>query len=161
MNHFLSKTLKLTFICLLIGCGFCLGAAVAEPEEDEIIRLHLRGVRALLDVENQEQYLAEELQDLAEKLQSLPFNHFSILSNDEVAIPVHRKRTFKFGRNQSVTVRPLESWNDVVCLWISWRDERGDKVLDTRISIKRGDKMIAGTDSGGAHEGTVLVVSAR
>jgi len=151
----------LIFIYLLIGCGFCLGPTLAEPEGEKIIRLHLRGVQALVDGRNEEPYFAEGLQDISEKLRSLPFNHFSILSNDEIAIPVHRKRTFKFGRNQSVTIRPLESGNDVVCLWISWRDEREDKVLDTRIAIKRGDKIIAGTDSGEAHEGMVLIISAR
>ncbi len=161
MNRFLIEPLRLTFICLLIGCGFCLASALAEPKQEEIIRLHLWGVRALAGEKNQEEYLAEGLQHLAEKLRSLPFTHFSILSNDEVAIPVYRKRTFQFARNQSVTVRPLELRNDMVCLWISWRDERGDKVLDTRIYIKRGDEMIAGTDSGRAQEGTVLVISAR
>ncbi len=161
MNCILPKPLWLTFIFLLIGWGLNLPSALAQPKQGEIIRLHLWGVRALAEEKNQEEYLGDGLQHLAAKLRSLPFTHFSILSNDEVAIPVYRKRTFQFARNQSVTLRPLEFRNDMVCLWISWRDERGDKVLDTRVYIKRGDEMIAGTDSERAHEGTVLVISAR
>lgn len=162
--HGLRVLKSFVLACLL---GFFTGVSTApaqqqQPTQDlDIVRLHLRGIRALGESGSQETFIAEGLGDIANKLRSLPFSRFSLLSNDEVAMPVHRKRSFPVAVNQSVTVRPLEIVGDVVSLWVSWRDGRGNKVIDTRIAIRRGDEMIAGTEMDNSEEGTVLVISAR
>lgn len=124
------------------------------------VRVHLRGVRAVGAKGDAGGLYSEGLQDVAQKLSELPFARFTLTTNQEFSVPMHRKQSFPFGRHHSVTIRPIDEHEGVVSLWISWRDERGGKILDTRIRLAPGEQMVAGTDSD-ATGGTILVVSAR
>lgn len=133
----------------------------ASPEGQRLVRVHLRGVRAVRAKGGAVQSFSEGLQDIAQKLGELPFAQFTLLTNEEFQVPLHRKQSFPFGRNHTVTVRPIDAAEGAIILWLSWRDERGGKVLDTRVRLAEGEQMVAGTNSHVNLGGTILVVGAR
>ncbi len=162
---------RVGIVCLLIG-GSRLSAGLVAPAfaddaaakttvEQRVVRLHLRGVRALGDHIATDRQFASGLDDVAGKLGEFPFSRFALVSNEEVEVPLYRKRTVPFLGNQLLTVRPVYAKHGVVSLWLSWRDEKGGKVLDTRVHLVPGEQMVAGTDSDRTRHGAILVISAR
>lgn len=93
-----------------------------------LVRVHLRGVRAVGAKGDSTGQFSEGLQDVSVKLAELPFARFALVTNQEFTVPLHRKQSFLFGRNHSVTIRPIDERDGALSLWISWRDERGGKI---------------------------------
>jgi hypothetical protein len=145
----------------VVAPAFAEGAVSKTSVEQGVVKLHLRGVRALGDHLAADRQFSAGLNDVAKKLGEFPFSRFALVSNEEVEVPLYRKRTVPFLGNQLLTVRPVNAKHGVVSLWLSWRDERGGKVLDTRVHLVPGEQMVAGTDSDRTRHGAILVISAR
>lgn len=100
------------------------------------------------------------ISDLKDKLESLPFEHFTLASSDERSIPLKKKETIQFAGGQVLHLRPLSIEGDKVSLWLSWEDAKGQSILDTRMHFDSSQSMLAGTDNTD-NTGLLLAISVR
>ena len=87
------------------------------------------------------------ISDLKDKLDTLPFEHFVLISSEERLLPLKKKETIQFAGGQLLHLRPILIEGDKVSLWLNWKDAKGQNILDTRMHFDSSQSMLAGTDS--------------
>ena len=87
------------------------------------------------------------ISDLKEKFDSLPFEHFVLVSSEERTLPLKKKETIQFSGGQVLHLRPLFIEGNKVSLWLNWEDAKGQNILDTRMHFDSSQSVLAGTDS--------------
>ena len=112
------------------------------------------------------QAIDEGLDDISSKLKNLRYKHFKLVCNQQVEVPLMKKRTVYLAEGNSLTVRPLYIDEDKVGLWLRWLDGAGMRVLDTRVHLHDGESVITGTDGlpepeSNAETGMVLAIEVR
>jgi len=101
----------------------------------------------------------QNLSDLRVKLSSLPFKSFRLISSKEEDLCLRRKETMHLPNGQSLAFRPMYMDEQRVGLWLSWKDESGSDILNTRIHFNTADSVLTGTDAS-PDTGLILAIKA-
>lgn len=143
----LIEPLTLGLFCL----GLCLSNQCAYAQESVLIRVRLvrASDKSLLGYRSfvAQTKLDPSLADLNDKLESLPFEHFALLSTEERRLPLKKRETIQFAGGQVLHIRPLYIEDSKVSLWLNWIDDSGQSILDSRLHFDSSESMLAGTDS--------------
>ena len=164
LKHVFRRWIFLPVSCLIMG-------TVSRPSRSESVEeanlpsatIHVRAIHASDRVPEEAVKPADRihidasLADISSKLLKLPYHSFKLAQEQSVAIGLRRKKPVGITGAHQVFIRPLAIENEDVCLWISWRGEDGDKVLDTRIHLSPGESFVAGTDST-HNSGTIIAI---
>lgn len=86
------------------------------------------------------------IEDLRGKLSTLPYHNYRLLNTYERNIELHSKSELDLGGGQKLYLKPLSKKGEKVCLWLSWKDEQGAEIIDTRMHLSAGQSMITGTE---------------
>lgn len=97
------------------------------------------------------------LQDIAHKLQQLPFKNFEVLDTEQRIVTVSHRDSIPLHGGYQLSVRPLYVEKDKIGMWLRWTDGRGMRLVDTRIHIAPNDTVITGAD-GSVDFGDVLAI---
>lgn len=101
------------------------------------------------------------LQDLTRKLTNLNFKSFKLVSEDRRDVPSNQEELVRLGAGRSLTIKPAASdTNKKICLWIQWKDEKGEELLNTSLHFPRGESVITGTDQAG-EDGLILAIDVQ
>lgn len=125
----------------------------AEAQAEESVQVQVRLLRAhdksMIGFKNfvSTKELDPAISDLKDKLESLPFEQFVLISSQEKLIPLKKKETIEFKCGQFLHLRPLLIDGNKVSLWLNWEDSNGQNILDTRMHFDSSQSMLAGTDS--------------
>lgn len=172
MSHSRGYTLIRHIMWSLLGCAACLGMLSAVALADNscqgakiklVVRtIHASGSRATgaptssdaanISVEN-------SLSDLRPKLALLPFASFRLISQKEEEISVKRKESIQLPNGQSLAFRPMYMDKERVGMWLSWKDNDGSDILNTRIHFGADESVLTGTDYRD-NEGRILAIRA-
>lgn len=163
--------------CILAQCILALVFAGTSFSESEGVIIRVRALRALtrnsLDTNiatkslvastSQKTYpkhgvfIDKGLTDLAPQLNSLPFNHFSLMESETETIALKSKSLIHLMSGDTLAVRPLGFDNGKYCVWFKWLDNTGARIIDTRLHLEPGRSMLTGTD-GSNDTGTILAI---
>jgi len=100
-----------------------------------------------------------DIRDLASKLSQLPFENFQLISSKEEVVTLKNRDSLKLSNGHSLTFRPMYMDEKKVGLWLNWRDEQGDEILNTRVHFDASDSVLTGTDC--SHDkGLILAIKA-
>jgi len=99
------------------------------------------------------------IEDIAHKLEKLPYQSYRLIGAHETIVPVRRRETINLSAGHSLSIRCLYVKDKRVGMWIKWRDANGMEVLDTRMHFDSGESMITGTD-GHSDTGIILAINA-
>lgn len=121
----------------------------SDPSSGDSIQ---SGARRSVRVDN-------DIRDLTSKLSQLPFEHFQLISSKEEIVPLKNRDSLKLANGHSLTFRPMYMDETKVGLWLNWRDEEGDEILNTRVHFDATDSVLTGTDC--SHDkGLILAIKA-
>jgi hypothetical protein len=104
--------------------------------------------------------LEPQLQDLRTQLETLPYDSFKIVSNEKIVLPIKKSNNLALSNGHSVVLKPLSVNGREISLWLNWKDESGDCLLDTRMHFDSSEAMIAGTDHS-PDSGLLLAINVR
>lgn len=113
---------------------------------------------ATMSVPMQDLKLDQRLEDLRPKLQRLNYRSFKLVASAHKSLPMTRRETIGLSNGHTLTVRPIGSDDDTICLWLKWEDQAGNPILDTRVHVPRNESILAGTDHS-ADSGLILAIS--
>ena len=100
-----------------------------------------------------------DIRDLKSKLSQLPFENFQLVSTKEEAVTLKTRDSLKLANGHLLTFRPIYMEEKKVGLWLNWRDEEGDEILNTRVHFDATDSVLTGTDC--SHDkGLILAIKA-
>ena len=131
------------------------------------MKVFVRTIEAKGLVEGDEQGEADQtppsidadLSDLRSKLENLPFSAYRLISSREEQISLMKRDVIHLPNGQSLAFRPVYMEGRRVGLWLSWRDNSGADILDTRIHFDTDESVLTGTDATN-DSGLILAIKA-
>ena len=104
--------------------------------------------------------LEPQLEDLRTQLETLPYDSFKTVSSEKIVLPIKKANNLALSNGHSVMLKPLSVHGQEISLWLNWKDENGDCLLDTRMHFDSSQAMIAGTDHS-PDSGLLLAINVR
>lgn len=142
---------KFLMLSLFVCAVFLESTSSAFSEENVVVRVRIVKAddKSMIGFKNfvSNDQLDPAISDLKDKLDTLPFEHFVLVSSEELSLPLKKKETISFLGGHSLQLRPLLIENNKVSLWLKWVDAKGVSILDTRMHFDSTQSMLAGTDS--------------
>lgn len=146
----------------------CLGLVVsfAAQAEDQKIKVKVRLLQASekssvgFSSFVSDKPVEKDLADLKEQLDVLPFEHFKVLTKEKAVLPLKKQATIKLANGHYLILKALSIDNGQVGLWLNWKDESGQCLLDTRMHFDSAEAMLAGTDHN-TDDGLLLAINVK
>jgi len=98
-------------------------------------------------------HLPPVLNDVAFKLQDLPYNAFKLQGQSEVQVGLHSIREVRLASDDpsfpehTLKLKLLGLNRGKVCLWMNWREADGGQILESRVHFKQGEQFVTGTEA--------------
>jgi len=160
-------TLPLIAVILAVVSAWTAKADQGDPADGNTIKLSIRTIHAsdpsavdsAKDVTEHVVRVDNDIRDLESKLSQLPFGNFQLVSTKEEIVTLKTRDSLKLANGHSLTFRPIYMDEKKVGLWLNWRDEEGDEILNTRVHFDATDSVLTGTDC--SHDkGLILAIKA-
>ncbi len=150
---------------LKIFCCFLLlgqiSTAKAEDKVQVTVRLLQASDRSMLGFSSfMEHAIDPQLIDLKEQLNVLPFESFTVLNTQKISLPIKKKDSLELANGHNLILKALSIDGNQVSLWLKWKDESGQCLLDTRMHFNSSEAMLAGTDHN-IDSGLLLAVNVK
>lgn len=104
--------------------------------------------------------LSPRLQDLAPKLEKLPYGSYELLAAKTETVPIAAKRIIPLSDGHQLTLRPLYVQDERIGMWIKWTRKDNDHdmdIIDTRVHISCEEDMLTGLEEN-QEQGLLLAV---
>ncbi len=127
-----------------------------EPgEQSQSIRLQFRTLKAWSGGDSP---ASGDLGDLSDKLKSLNYEKFELLSTEEVLFEPGSKQSVRLGDGDLLTVKVLYQNPKRVGIWYHWEDASGAELIDSRLHFGCTKPLLTAVDSGDG-QGKVLAIN--
>lgn len=144
---------KVLINCLALIALLYSRELIAEGQPPEFpIKVEVRTIRADGILSEEERKSARPLEldnlisDLTSQLERLEYAHFKMVDLQSMVIPPRKRIKIELSEGQQLTLRPIATDGQHLCLWLRWRDRSGMQLLETRLRFTLGQSMLAGTE---------------
>ena len=136
---------------LVIVCSPVIASAIGEPEPAQQVSIEITAVRAVQNLrggsgDSKKREVGPDLASLSRRLKKLPYRQFHLLSKNEFVVPVNRRFQLRIGPGHRLTMNPISVTPEGIAIWLRWKDDAGEKVLDSRLRVQPGETILTGTD---------------
>jgi hypothetical protein len=148
--------LCLAAILALLLVGGAINKSVADQKSG--ITLRVRTIKAVSGGNESPALVSKELSDISRQLAALPYTKFSLLSSNEVDVPVKKRGWLKLKNGDGLVFRMLYRENGKAGISLAWHDSNGSEILNTKLHFECHNPIVTGTNSG-ERDGVVLAIN--
>lgn len=150
------------FVSATLVLSLFLTSAQAEDKIQVKLRLLQASEKSMLGFSSfvTDAEVDPQLTDLREQLNVLPFEHFKVLNTEQLSISIRKKTAFTLSNGHKIVLKPLSVEGEQVSLWLKWKDETDQCLLDTRMHFDSSQAMLAGTDHN-KDDGLLLAINVK